>query len=225
LSTAFSGLWDFRITERLDRSAGMALELTQTGATIFGCLGNVVLNGSVNGRIARATGVDVRNDRATALIMVADDDDAIQAVMSVNGGQFGARTAVADPGVESPPCAAEAPPEPRFCGISVYVNFAFDSAVILPESGQILADLYGGLVAAEITSVSIVGHTSTEGSVEYNQNLSQRRAQAVVDDLVARGFPAGSLTAVGRGESQPLMRPDNDESSRALNRRVEIECA
>lgn len=224
LSTAFTGLWDFRLTERLDRSAGMALELTQAGATIFGCLGHVVLHGSVNGRIARANGIDVRNDRTTALIMVADDDDAIQAVMSVNRGRFGARTAVVDPGIETPPCAAEAQPEPKFCGISVYVNFAFDSAEILPESTQILTNLYEGLIAAEATSVSIEGHTSTEGSVEYNLNLSQRRAQAVVDELVARGFPARALTAVGRGESRPLMRPDNDESSRAMNRRVEIEC-
>ena len=123
-----------------------------------------------------------------------------------------------------PPTTGPSPPEPKFCGISVYVNFAFDSAEILPESQQILADLYRGLVATEATSVSIEGHTSTEGSVEYNQDLSQRWAQAVVDDLVARGFSAGALTAVGRGERQPLMRPDNDEASRALNRRVQVEC-
>lgn len=224
LSTAFTGLWDFRLTERLDRSAGQQLQLTQTGATIFGCLGYTVINGAVNGRIARATGADVRNGRTTALIMVADDDNAIQAVMSVNGGMFGARTAVEDANVEPPPCAAEAPPEPQYCGISVYVNFAFNSAEILPESEQILTDLYEGLVSANASSVSIEGHTSTEGTVEYNQELSERRAQAVVSDLVARGFPSTALSAAGRGESEPLIRRDNDESSRALNRRVEVVC-
>ena len=225
LSTAFTGLWDFRLTERLDRSAGMALELTQTGATIFGCAGYVALNGTVNGRIARATGFDVRNERSAAFILVADDDDGIQGVMSINRGRFGARTAVDVPDLESPPCAAEAPPEPRYCGISIYVNFDFNSAVIRPDSEQILADLFQGLVAEDVGRVTIEGHTSTEGSVEYNRDLSERRAQAVVADLVARGLDAARLTALGLGETAPLMSPDADESSRAINRRVEVECA
>ena len=223
LSTAFDGRWDFKLSERLDRS-GIPLVLTQNGATIHGCLGYIRLTGSVNGRIARATGADVRNEQPSALILVADDDDQIQAVWSRNRGIFGARTAVANPDLEDPPCAAETPPEPSFCGISVYVNFAFDSAEILPESEQVLADLYRGLVAAAASAVSIEGHTSTEGDAEYNQALSERRAQAVVDDLIARGFTASALSAVGRGETSPLMSPDNDESSRALNRRVEVRC-
>ena len=225
LSTAFTGLWDFRLTERLDRSAGMALELTQSGATIFGCAGYATLNGTVNGRIARATGFDVRNQRSAAFILVADDDDGIQGVMSINQGRFGARTAVDVPDLESPPCAADAPPEPRYCGISVYVNFDFNSASIRPDSDQILADLYQGLVAEDVGRVTIEGHTSTEGSVEYNRDLSERRAQAVVADLVARGLDAARLTALGLGETAPLMSPDADESSRAINRRVEVECA
>jgi len=223
LSSAFSGRWDFKLTERLD-GRGVPMVLTQEGATIRGCLGHVSLTGSVNGRIARATGADVRNDRPSALILVADDDDRIQAVWSQNRGVFGARTAVANPDMEDPPCFAEAPPEPTVCGISVYVNFAYDSAEILPESQQVLADLYEGLVAAAARNVSIEGHTSTEGDAEYNQTLSERRARAIVDDLVSRGFPASALSAVGRGETAPLMRPDADESSRALNRRVEVRC-
>ena len=132
-------------------------------------------------------------------------------------------TAVVDPEVTSTPCS-EDPPEPQFCGISVYVNFDFDSATIRPDSQQILADLYAGLVADGVTSVSIVGHTSTEGSEAYNLDLSERRAQAVVDDLVARGFDAAGISAVGMGETQPLRSPDDDESSRAINRRVEVVC-
>lgn len=223
LSTAFTGIWDFRLTERLDLS-GDPLELTQTGATISGCLDTIIINGSVNGRIARATGFDpARNDRPSAFIFVADDDGTIQAVWSENGSVFGARTAVIDPDVTSSPCS-EAPPEPQFCGVAVYVNFDFDSAAIRPESDQVLADLYDGLVADGITQVSIEGHTSTEGSAEYNQDLSERRAQSVVDDLVARGFDPANITAVGKGETEPLLSPDNDESSRSLNRRVEVVC-
>jgi OOP family OmpA-OmpF porin len=183
----------------------------------------VVINGTVNGRIARATGIDARNDRPSAFIFVADEDNTIHAVMSNNRGRFAARTAVDDPEVTAADCP-EPPSEPSFCGLAVYVNFDVNSAVIRPESEQILADLYDGLVAAGAEQVSIEGHTSTEGTEEFNLDLSKRRAQSVVDDLVGRGFDPERISAVGKGESEPLLRPDNDESSRELNRRVEIKC-
>lgn len=223
LSTAFDGIWSFRLTERLD-GVGKPLELHQTGATITGCLDTILLSGTVNGRIARVTGFDpARNDRPSALLFVADEDGSIQAVWSENNSVFGARTAVVDPDLTSSPCS-EAPPEPQFCGIAVYVNFDFNSADIRSESEQILSDLYDGLLAEGGGQVSIEGHTSTEGTEAYNLDLSERRAQAVVDDLVARGFDPVSISAVGKGESEPLLSPDSDESSRSLNRRVEIDC-
>ncbi len=223
LSTAFDGLWDFRDTERLDRK-GIPLELHQSGATITGCLGTIEIDGTVNGAIARATGVDTRNDRPSAFIFVADEDGSIQGLWSRNRGRFGARTAVADPAVATSPCS-EAPPEPKACGASVYVNFDIDSAVIRSESDQVLSDLYDRLVAEEAQRVSIVGHTSTEGSVEHNLDLSERRAQSVVDALVERGFGAARISATGEGESQPLVSPDNTETARELNRRVEVSCS
>ena len=222
LSAAFNGVWAFRLTERLD-GVGIPLELHQIGATITGCLDRIVINGTVNGAIARATGVDTLDGRPSAFIFVADEDGSIQAVWSENNSIFGARTAVVDPDVTSTPCS-ETPPEPQFCGVAVYVNFDFNSAVISPESDQVLSDLYDGLVADGVTQVSIAGHTSTEGTEQYNQDLSERRAQAVVDDLVARGFAAATISAVGKGETEPLLSPDDTESARALNRRVEINC-
>ena len=89
-SNAFTGVWSFKLTERLD-GPGKPLELHQTGATISGCLDTILISGTVNGRIARATGVDpARNDRPSAFIFVADEDDSIQAVWSENNGVFGA---------------------------------------------------------------------------------------------------------------------------------------
>ncbi len=223
LSTAFDGVWDFRNTERLDRK-GIPLELNQSGATITGCLGTVEIHGTVNGAIARASGVDTRDGRSSAFIFVADEDGSIQGLWSRNRGRFAARTAVADSAVTSSPCS-EAPPEPKACGTSVYVNFDVNSAVIRPESDQVLSDLYDRLLAEEAQRVSIVGHTSTEGSVEYNLDLSERRAQAVVDNLIERGFAAANISATGEGESQPLVSPDSNETARELNRRVEISCS
>ncbi len=222
LSTAFDGVWDLRLTERTDRR-GVPLALYQDGTTITGCYDDIHLVGTVNGAIARATGVDAKNRRPSAFILVADEDGTIQAAVSINKGRFGARTAVVDPDLTSAPCS-ESPPQPIACGTNVYVNFDVDSAVIRPESEQVLADAYSRLVDEGAGRVSIEGHTSTEGTDDYNLDLSQRRAQAVVDDLVARGFDAGSISAVGKGESEPLISPDREETARTLNRRVEIKC-
>jgi len=223
LSTAFDGIWDFRSTERQDRK-GVPLELRQSGATITGCLGTIEITGTVNGAIARATGIDTRNDRPSAFIFVADEDGSIQGLWSRNRGRFKAQTAVTDAAVTSSPCS-EAAPEVRACGTSVYVNFDLNSADIRPESDQVIADVYARLLAEKAHRVSVVGHTSTEGSVEHNLDLSERRAQAVVDDLIRRGFDAARISATGEGESQPLIRPDKTETARELNRRVEIACS
>lgn len=224
-SDAFDGIWSYRSTERPDYAGGgIPLELHQNGSTITGCLDTIEITGTVNGSIARATGIDTLNDQPSAFIFVADEDGSIESVWSRNGSLFNARTPIVDPETTSTPCS-EAPPEPVACGASVYVNFAVNSADILPESAQVLADLYDRLVAENANGVSIIGHTSTEGSDSYNQDLSERRAQSVMDDLVQRGFDASNISSEGRGETEPLISPDASETARSLNRRVEIGCA
>ena len=221
-SEAFDGTWMFRLAERLD-SGGQPLELRQTGATITGCVGRIAITGSVNGQIARATGVDTFDGGVSAFIFVADEDGEIQAVWSEDGAVFKAWIPLEMDDI--PPTECEEPtPEPTFCGATVYINFDVNSATIRPESDQVLADLYDGLISEGATGVSIVGHTSSEGTEEYNLDLSQRRAQSVVDDLLGRGFDASLISATGVGETQLLISPDDDETSRELNRRVEIDC-
>lgn len=104
----------------------------------------------------------------------------------------------------------------------MYVNFELNSAELRPGSEPVLDDLHEGLEGTE-GIVTIEGHTSTEGTDENNFDLSQRRAQAVVDAVVERGLDESSLEAVGKGESEPLVA-ETDETSRSLNRRVEIAC-
>ncbi|MCP5033053.1 MAG: OmpA family protein, partial [Actinomycetia bacterium] len=84
-------------------------------------------------------------------------------------------------------------------------------------------DVFDGLLATGATQVVIEGHTSTEGTTEYNQDLSERRARAVVDDLVAKGLDGSTISSIGKGETEPLIS-ESDEASRAINRRVEILC-
>ncbi len=218
----FAGRWEFDLTERPDFD-GEPLEIGQTGAAITGCWGDVTFTGSVNGAIARATGRDAVRDRPAAFIFVADvDDGSITALVSENGGFF--KPYVTTDNAEIGGCLEEAAPTPRVCATSAYVNFDVDSAAIRPESLAVLRDLYQLLVAEGSPSVAIVGHTSTEGDADHNLDLSRRRAEAIVDDLVGRGFDRTAITADGRGETEPLVSPDDTETAREINRRVDIVC-
>jgi len=110
---------------------------------------------------------------------------------------------------------------PRVSALSLPVQFAFDSAEILPAArGQLdaLAEGIRRLPAAQ--PVLIEGHTDATGPEHYNERLSERRAQSVKGYLVARhGIDAGRLRAVGRGEMAPL--PGRDGAA-AENRRVQF---
>ncbi len=69
--------------------------------------------------------------------------------------------------------------------------------------------------------VRIEGHTDSDGTNEYNQGLSERRADAVRQVLVARGVKAEQISVVGRGEGSPIASNDTSDG-KAKNRRVEL---
>ena len=71
--------------------------------------------------------------------------------------------------------------------------------------------------------VQINGHTDNTGNAVYNKVLSKKRAQAVVDYLIANGVTAGRLSAKGFGEERPLVSNDDEMEGREINRRTEIE--
>jgi outer membrane protein OmpA-like peptidoglycan-associated protein len=101
------------------------------------------------------------------------------------------------------------------------VSFDFDSASIKPAFQPSLNKLADVLAKYDRNKVTVVGHTDSTGSDSYNQALSLRRADAVVNELANRGVPRERLAAVGRGKAEP--RADNStEAGRQLNRRVEI---
>lgn len=101
------------------------------------------------------------------------------------------------------------------------ILFDFDSASLRPNLQRDLNVLSGSLLRYPDSTVFVVGHTDNVGSAEYNQNLSQRRAQAVASQLIAGGVAPGRIIATGQGENQPIASNLNEEG-RAQNRRVDI---
>lgn len=102
------------------------------------------------------------------------------------------------------------------------VNFEFDSAQLTANAQQVLNGVAERLVNNPDVRVSIEGHTDSRGAAEYNQNLSQRRAESVAAYLAQRGVEANRMRAVGYGEERPVATNDTDEG-RAQNRRVELD--
>lgn len=95
------------------------------------------------------------------------------------------------------------------------------AALTKPAAGQVRA-LAAYLEAMPAASVRIDGHTDSQGAADANRALSQRRADAVRDALVAAGVPGRIVKAVGQGAAMPLA--DNATAAgRASNRRVEVD--
>lgn len=122
---------------------------------------------------------------------------------------------------------ASAEPEGAVVDIPDTVLFDFDSADLKPGAADVLGEIAEVLVLLEDAPAQIRGHTDDVGEPDYNLDLSQRRADAVVAYLVDAGVDAGLLTAEGVGEAEPVApnrNPDGSDSpeGRAENRRVEV---
>ena len=83
------------------------------------------------------------------------------------------------------------------------IFYDFDKATLRPESKDALDELIKMLEDNPNVTIELASHTDRKGSETYNQNLSQRRAQSVVDYLIAGGIEKERLTAVGYGKLKP----------------------
>jgi len=99
--------------------------------------------------------------------------------------------------------------------------FGFDSAELKPEARTNLRNLAMSLDQYEGTDILIVGHTDDVGGADYNQRLSERRAQSAASYLSLQGVASGRLRTMGLGEGEPVASNATDEG-RAQNRRVEV---
>ena len=134
--------------------------------------------------------------------------------------------------VEAPPAPMAPPPPPpaRFEKVTMSATelFAFDKAVLRspqPKLDEIAAALQADM---SITDVDVTGYTDRLGSDKYNQKLSERRAVAVREYLVAHGIDGSRLKAVGKGEANPVVQCNDKKRADLIaclapNRRVEVE--
>ena len=102
------------------------------------------------------------------------------------------------------------------------VHFEFDKARLMLDSKTVLDGVAKSLKNEPNIRIVIQGHTDSVGSDQYNQRLSQDRAQSVVNYLSSRGIDIGRFRAVGYGESRPVATNATDDG-RERNRRVELE--
>jgi outer membrane protein OmpA-like peptidoglycan-associated protein len=99
--------------------------------------------------------------------------------------------------------------------------FEFDDYRISPASFGLLDQVVEILNRYPGIKLEIAAHTDNMGSFEYNMNLSQKRAQSMVDYLVQKGIDPERLVGKGYGESRPIA-DNNTEEGRSINRRVEF---
>jgi outer membrane protein OmpA-like peptidoglycan-associated protein len=214
MSDNFSGKW---------RGRGVLLELRQEGALVTGCYdGEGDLRGDVSGNLLRATGRSRNGGIPSVFLLAVGDSGEITGVRSTNGAPFNIYIGPSTPTTRTE--CSERPVQPLGCGSVIHgINFDFDAATIRPGSDKLLDVLADGLKATAAAMIAVVGHTSSEGTDAYNEDLSRRRAAAVVAAMTTRGIAAARISAEGRGEAQPIA--DNaTETGRSLNRRVEIAC-
>ena len=99
------------------------------------------------------------------------------------------------------------------------LNFKSASKDILPSSFPFLDELAKSLVDYPTLTLTITGHTDSDGTDEYNQKLSEDRANSVKNYLIKKLIAENRLVAVGKGESEPIDNT-NTASGKEKNRRV-----
>jgi OmpA-OmpF porin, OOP family len=140
----------------------------------------------------------------------------------------------AAPPAPPPPPPPAPPPAPAVQKITLASKalFDFDKAVVKPEGkAAIDAEIISKLSQVQkLELVLVTGHTDRIGTQQYNQKLSERRADAVRDYLVSKGVPRDKIETLGMGKTQPVPGVVcNQTNFKALiaclapNRRVEVE--
>ncbi len=136
---------------------------------------------------------------------------------------LGAAVATPAPEEMMPPVTAVAAPSGAMApeDAKYLVFFDFNAAKVDAGGASVVDSVAAEIKKQSIKSVNVIGYTDTSGSKKYNKRLSAKRANAVRDELVARGIDANLLMIDSMGEEN-LMVPTADEVREPANRRAEI---
>ena len=149
------------------------------------------------------------------------------------GGASGSHAAVPRAGtpaaspatrMPNPSAPAASPSEAAAPSVNLTVQFATNSAELTPAATHTLDELGRALSSQALASYKfrIEGHTDTVGNPDHNQQLSEQRANTVVDYLVSKfGLDRSRLEAMGMGETHPLV-PTGKNVAEPRNRRVTV---
>ena len=133
------------------------------------------------------------------------------------------------PAPPPPPVAEEIapPPPPAPAPAPAYVRnyvvfFDFDKSVLTPEAREVVSKAVETAKMHGPVHITITGHTDTVGSHRYNQALSERRANAVKNEMVRMGMNSAEISAMGRSFDDPLI-PTGPGVREPQNRRAMID--
>jgi OOP family OmpA-OmpF porin len=130
--------------------------------------------------------------------------------------------ATANGALPAGPKIPEVTPAPQQVTYKASSFFDFDKSVVKPAGRQALQAMMNQAKGADIEQIRVEGHTDATGPTEYNQGLSERRADAVKRVLVELGAPPSKIVTEGFGETQPIT-DNKTREGRAQNRRVLVE--
>jgi len=180
------------------------------------------------------TGLCWRTGAWTPALAVAQcDPDLVKKAESKPAAKTPAAPAVAaaTSPAPKPKEAAVAKPAPQKIKFAADALFDFNKSVLKPKGKTMLDDLVASLKGATYEVILAIGHTDRIGSVQYNQKLSVKRAEAVKQYLVGNGIAANRIHAEGKGKSQPVTKPGDCKGSKSQalitclqpDRRVDVE--
>ncbi|MBI3758113.1 MAG: OmpA family protein [Deltaproteobacteria bacterium] len=207
---------------------GCALTPKQKQCVTVGGITGAVLGAGAGAGIGPELGLGKREDRAVGIAAGA----GIGALIGGLAGYW--MCGPEEPPPPAPRAATPPPPPPPPAPAPVEskrivlrgINFDFNKSDIKKEFVPVLDEAAQILKDNPNVKVTVEGHTDSKGTDEYNQKLSERRANAVKAYLTTRGVDASRLDTIGKGESEPIADntkngKDNPEG-RAMNRRAEL---
>jgi len=186
----------------------------------------------------KETVVPVQDTVKDTVVLVQDADGTVgRLTVSTRGGTktlTAASTMVEVTGVENSPSDPRAIDQSQIDSlfadslkalplesVSFLLYFLHGSTKLTAESKSSLPEILSLVNKRDFYEISIIGHTDTLGSDEYNMRLSSARAEAVRDVLLSHGIPRGRMELRYHGKRDPLV-PTGDNVREPRNRRVEV---